>query len=269
MGGATEADLIRLATLLSMSVTIGFARMYGFTFVFPLFGWMEVRGPLRFAIAFGLSVPSIVAVHGLLQAAPALTPGGWVALVVKEAVVGALLGGLYGLPFWAIQGVGDMVEVYRGASAANLFDPVHAQETSIGGKFLIMLALVLFVALGGVADCAELMLASYRSWRALEFLPLMDWAALRGLGAVIGRGLTLAVVLGAPLVLVLLLVDVALIFAVRSARSFQINDLNHAARGLMLLLVLPVFVTLFGAHLGPQLRALLLAMRAALGLGAG
>ena len=249
-----NSDMFALLTLLSISVSIGFARYYGFTYVFPLFTWMEIKGPLRFAIAAGLSVPSMVAVYQMVRETGQPGPALWAALVVKEAFVGALLGGLLGLPFWGIQGVGDAVDVYRGASAANLFDPIHAQEMTISGKFLIMLSLALFMVLGELDQSVDLLLRSQAVWPAMTLAPPFELQTLKGFGDVALKALTIALVLGAPLFIALLLVDVTLIFAVRGARAFNVYDLTHSARGLLLMLVLPVYAILFGHHFETQLR---------------
>lgn len=252
-------------TLFTMAATIGFARYYGFTFVFPLFSWMQMRGLMRFSIALGLSLPSTLLVYGQLRAGGVVGNGLWAALVAKEALVGALMGLLLGLPFWAMQGMGDAIDVYRGGSAANLFDPVHAQEMTISGNFLLLLALVMFVALGGVRESVDLILRSQAVWPAMNLLPPFDWQRARDLGDVAARGLSIALIIAAPLLIAMLLIDVALMFTVKGARTLQIYELSQAARGLLLLLILPAFVLLFETHFSTALRRLLDAMRVALG----
>lgn len=259
--GASGDTLFAMMTPFSMAATIGLARYYGFSFVFPLFTWMEIRGAMRFAIAAGLSVPSMVMVYQMVRNGAQPTPAIWAALVVKEAFVGALIGGLLGLPFWGIQGVGDALDVYRGASAANLFDPIHAQEMTISGKFLMMMALALFAILGGVGESVDLLLHSQSVWPVMNLAPPFDVAALKGFGAVVLKALTIALVLGAPLFIALLLVDVTLIFAVRGARSFNVYDLAHSARGLLLLFILPAYVILFAHHFETYLRDVLGVLR--------
>lgn len=264
MTGAAAEEFFSWLTLMSMAATIGFARYYGLTFVFPLFSWMEVRGPLRFAIAAALSVPSMLMVYQMLRVSGPLTPFLWAALVAKEAFIGALIGGLLGLPFWAIQGIGDTVDVYRGASAANLFDPVHAQEMTISGKFFVMFALALFAVLGGIGESVDLVQRSHGVWPALSLVPPFEISTLKGVADVALKAITIALVLGAPLLIALLLVDVALIFAVRGARSFNIYDLTNAARGLLLIIILPVYATFFAHHFQIHLRGLLQAFGAAI-----
>lgn len=264
MIGLLGDDFYRWLNLISMAASIGLARYYGFTFMFPLFSWMEVRGPLRFAIAAALSMPSILMVFQLLRETGMPTPLMWTALVAKEAFVGALLGGFVGLPFWGVQAIGDTVDLYRGSSAANLFDPVHAQEMSISGKFLVMFALAIFVLLGGIAETVDLVIRSQAAWPVMSLTPPFEMASLAAFGAVAAKAMTVAMVLGAPLLLALLLVDVALVFAVRGARSFNVYDLTNSARGLMLLIILPVYAMLFTHHFEQHLRDLLRAMSAAI-----
>lgn len=258
-------EFFQLLTLMTMAATIGFARYYGFTFIFPLFSWMQIRGPLRFAVALGLSMPSVLLVYGQLKAGGMVGSGMWAVLVAKEALVGALMGALLGLPFWAMQGVGDAIDVYRGGSAANLFDPVHAQEMTISGTFLLLLSLVLFVVIGGVNETVDLMLRSQAAWPAMHLVPPFEWERIRHLGDIAARGVSIALVVAAPLLIAMLLVDVALMFTVKGARTLQVYELSQAARGLLLLLILPAFVLLFESHFTTALRGLLDALRGALG----
>jgi type III secretion protein T len=262
-------DLFAPLKLLLMALTIGFGRYYGFTYVFPLFSWMEIRGTARFAIASGLSVPSILLVYQIMRDTGQPETMLWLFLVVKEVFVGAVLGGLIGLPFWGLQGVGDAVDVYRGGSAANLFDPVHAQEMTLAGQFLTMMALVLFVVLGGLEHSVDLLLRSQSAWPAMMLAPPFEFATVKGFAEVALKALTVALVMGAPLLIGLLLVDVTLIFAVRGARSFNVYDLVNSARGLLLILILPAYAILFANHFETHMRDFLGALRGVIASLAG
>lgn len=257
-------EWFRWLELITVALTIGCARAYGFTFMFPLFSWLQLRGMLRFAVALGLGAPSAILVYGTLRESGAPAPLLWAGLVAKEAAIGAAFGALLGLPFWALQGMGDAIDVYRGGSAANLFDPVNAQEMTISGTLFTLTALAFFVVFGGVHETIDLIMRTQAVWPALSLAPPFEWARLSGLVEIMSRALLLAMLIAAPLMIAMFLVDVALVFAVRGAPSFHVYELTQAVRGLLLLMVLPVWVMLFESHFGGFLRGLLASLREAL-----
>ncbi len=259
--GGLANEILAIAQVIIVSVIIGLGRFYGFTLMFPLFTWIDLQGLPRLALSLGFSLPSIIVLHALLRETGLPATNILLLLVAKEVALGAVFGMILGVPFWAIQGAADALDVYRGGSAANLMDPVNAQEMSVGGTLMGLLTMALFVTMDGIPQLVDILFRSQDVWPLMTLTPPFDIARLKGLLDVAAGGLVFAIVVIAPLFMSLFMIDVALTFAVRGAKSFQIYDLTQVLRGFVLLMILPIFVVLFADHLKGYSRTFLLAVR--------
>jgi type III secretion protein T len=235
---------------------VGSARLMGLAIFFPLFSWLQLRGVLRNVIVIALSVPNIALIYFKLGSAP--VPGTFeiMALVLKELAIGAGLGMLFGLPFWAAQVAGDVTDAFRGASIANLFDPVNANEVSLTGTFLTLYSLALFSLIGGIPLLADLVIRSLAVWPSTVLLMNINSVTLGSLAAIGGHALYVSLILAAPLLISLALADIALVFATRSGKSFPIYDLTYTFHNLIFIFILPAFALLFVEHFPPILRTM-------------
>jgi len=235
---------------------IGSARLTGLSLFFPLFSWLQIRGVLRNVIMVALSVPNIALIYFSLEHAP--LPGVFetMPLVLKEMAIGGVLGLLLGLPFWAAQIAGDVTDAFRGASAANLFDPVNSNEMSLTGTFLMLYSLAIFTVLGGMPMLLDALMTSFAVWPSMTLVIDPNMAALASLAGVAGQALFTALIIAAPFLIALALADIALIFAVRSGRSFPIYDLTNTFHNLMFMFILPFFAMRFIEFFPPMLRSL-------------
>lgn len=237
---------------------VGSGRFLGLAIFFPLFSYLQLRGVLRNSVVVALSVPNIALIYFNLGDAP--VPGVFqtMPLVFKEMAIGMVLGMLLGLPFWAAQIAGDVTDAFRGASSANLFDPVNANEVSITGTFLMLYTLAIFALIGGIPLLVDMMMRSFAAWPSTLLFVKIDQSALVDLAAIGGRALLLSMILAGPLLIALALADITLIFATHSGRSFPIYDLTNTFHNLIFIFILPVFAVLFIEHFPPILRTMFL-----------
>jgi type III secretion protein T len=163
---------------------------------------------------------------------------------------------LLGLPFWAAQIAGDVTDAFRGASAANLFDPVNANEISITGTFLVLYSLAIFAIIGGIPMLVDVLMRSLAVWPSATLLIDINTVALASLAKIGAHALLISIILAAPLLIALALADIALIFAVRSGRSFPIYDLTNTFHNVIFMFMMPIFAILFIQHFPPILRTM-------------
>jgi type III secretion protein T len=234
--------------------SVGSARFMGLSLFFPLFSWLQIRGVLRNTIIVALSVPNIALIYFALGDGPVPSIFHDITLVVKELAIGAVLGMLLGLPFWAAQIAGDVTDAFRGASAANLFDPVNANEISVTGTFLTLYTLVIFALIGGMPMLIDVLMRSFAAWPSATLMVDLNTATLAKLAEIGAQALFIALILAAPLLIALALVDIALIFAVRTGRSFPIYDLTNTFHNLIFIFILPWYALLLVEHFPPILR---------------
>jgi type III secretion protein T len=222
------------------ALAIGSARALGIITIFPIFSQFSVTGILRFGLAIGLSLPSIVAARvGLDGAGGDLQMTGMLAL--KEFAFGALLGLGLGAPFWAAQAAGDITDVYRGANAANIIDPLNALEATTLGSVFLNLALMFFILSGGLFDLLDIFYRSFGIWPVGSISPVIAAGSLEFILIAFARLFKTATLLAAPLLIALAITEIGLVFVGRSSRQLQMNDLSMTTKNLTLVVLLIVY----------------------------
>jgi type III secretion protein T len=210
--------------------------------VFPLFFWLRLTGFMRFSVAMALVLPHFMVMHPELEAVRALPASAYLWLIMKEALLGAALGLLLGLPFWACQAAGDIVEVYRGANVANVADPVNASQTSVFGQAMLLIGLGLFVLVDGVLVLAQLHMLSYAAWPVLAPRPTFEMAQVMAFAKGTTRLFEIGLVMAAPLMIVMFFVELATAFSGRGSKLSALNDLSITFKNLVLALLIPSYM---------------------------
>jgi type III secretion protein T len=185
-----------------------------------------------------------------------LAPLMWAGLVAKEALIGILLGYTFGAVMWAIAAAGSLIDFQTGASNQSFFDPIAQYETGPCAGFLNMLAITLFVTSGGLNLLLSALFASYRLWPIASFAPKFGSALLPFIARGAANVMLWTVKLAAPVVMVLVLVELG--FGLVSRAMPQLNvflmsqAVKSAAAVLMMALFLPFVYSALHAYLGPD-----------------
>lgn len=252
MGGAgtgAEAALVESLLAWLTALAVAAARVQGFVRFFPLFVRLGLQGPVSGGVALALAVPGAVVLQPLMPAVMEAGPLALLGLVAKELLVGAGLGLLLGVPFWAVQAAGDVVDLYRGASAANLFDPLNVAEASTLGTVLLLLSLALFVVADGLPAALGVLYDSYAVWPPQQPLPRLDVEAARLFGRALSTIVNFAFILSAPLLIIMVASDIAYAFLGRSAQKLQIFDLSTGTKNMLVILLAPVYAAFLSRYL--------------------
>jgi type III secretion protein T len=229
------------------------ARFIGMMAVMPLFTRAGLDGTLRVGIAVGFSTPLTIEMLGQFSV-NSPPPPLWILafLIAKEVLVGLGLGIIFAVPLWAISMAGDVIDSYRNASASNTTDPVNSAEVSVLGTYLLILGLALFVAAGGV----QVMIgATYRSlalWNVTSFAPAFHPDSLHLAGGVLREIGRLAFVVAGPLLVLMIVIDVAMMAITRMNTQFQVFEVSNSLKNLAMVLALPVYVAFFSEYMNVQ-----------------
>ena len=99
------------------------ARMLAMMAVFPVFDRLGVTGFVRNSIAVVISIPLIPMIAAHLEGEQ-LSLGLITALILKEVIVGLVVGLVLAVPLYAAEAAGDILDLQRGSSSATLSDPL-------------------------------------------------------------------------------------------------------------------------------------------------
>jgi type III secretion protein T len=241
-------ELINLFGNSVLSALIASGRMLGLFMVFPLFSWTGIKGTVRAMIALAFGLPAAISIYplvGQVNGASAMT----IILMMKEILVGAGLGLLVGIPFWASQAAGDLIDSYRGASQPNMNDPINAAETSVSGTMLLLITLALFVVADGFQISLGLIYETYAVWKPLTLVPELSGDTLKLFMRLFSEIMRQAVILAAPVLICMAVAELILLFVSRGWKQYNATDLSALGKNLVFAMFLPVYGIFFMSYL--------------------
>lgn len=213
-----------------VALALGAARLVPVAWMVPAFGGPTLPAHLRLGLGFALAA---LALPQLLRDLPAAPPIFWVMLLAREVAVGVTLGFVTSTVFRAAEAAGRLTDTLRGATFAEVISPFSEARTSPLGQLNLMLAVVVFLEIGGIGHVAA---AIARSYEALPpgtgALPSHP-AALATLAiATSAKMIEASVALAAPALVALLLVDLVLGAIGRMAPQIPLYFVGMPAKAL-------------------------------------
>jgi flagellar biosynthetic protein FliR len=219
-------------------------RLSVFFAILPILGNKTL--PARYRIGL------VVAIAALLTPVVDLRPGenDVVILVVREVVLGMVLGLAVRVVFFGVEVAGQMISDSMGLSIATVFNPEMGQSTDIA-RFLAIVATLLFLVTDAHHDLIALFVRSY------DLVPVGtgDVRALVGGGIELtGKIFRIAIKLGAPVVVGMVTLNILLGFLTKATPQINIFFISfplYIFLGfLILLLALPAYVVAIGGSFG-------------------
>lgn len=126
-----------------------FSRIMGFFRMAPVFNRKEIPGMVKLALAliFTVILTSFLSpkVPDILAAKDSMLLS-----ILLNYAVGAIIGYMAQLILLAIEAGADMINMQMGLSSAMVLDPTTSSQVSILTKLFSLLALLIFIELGGV-----------------------------------------------------------------------------------------------------------------------
>jgi type III secretion protein T len=224
-----------------LAAAFALARMLAMMIVFPVFDRLGVTGLIRNGIALVLSIPLIPMIAAHLGSEK-LSLGLMAALLLKEIIVGLIVGVVLAVPLYAAEAAGDILDLQRGSSSASLSDPLGSSQSAITGTLLALIVIALYFASGCFDLTLRAIYDSYGIWPVRRFLPLLSREAggllLSLLDTIVSTGLMLV----GPVVVCLLLVDLLFGFIAGAAPSLQPFYLSMTVKNLVFSLVLVLYI---------------------------
>jgi type III secretion protein T len=202
------------------SVALTLPRIAAAFLVLPLVSGQNMPPLVRNSFFVSLAI----LIYPLAAAAPtgAIVSGTLPLIILKELFVGVCIGFLFGAPFWAVSAAGNLIDSKVGSNIAVLFDPIQGHETSLTGQLLAQLAAWLFLASGAFTLFLDLVMRSYTLWPVGHMLPPLTLLGQNLAIDQFGSLLTVALMLAAPALLVLSLIDLCLGLINRYAQQLNV-----------------------------------------------
>jgi flagellar biosynthesis protein FliR len=232
-------DLLWLTGTLLLS-----ARIAAATMLTPVFGPTQIPGPVRAFIALALAAFLILAVPVTL---PPITDSVSLAVAtLGELLIGASLAFGFLVAWSATQLAGRVLDVQLGYGAASVLNPTTQVPAPLLGSVLGMAAVAVFLAMDGHHVLVRALALSVERFPPGTLALNLDFAEhLKFSGAMFTFGLALA----APVMLTLLLSDIALAVMSRSLPQLNVFVLSFSVKIVLGLIGLAFSVKFAGAVL--------------------
>jgi type III secretion protein SpaR/YscT/HrcT len=237
-----------------------FARLLPIVVLTPVFGGQMMPKRLRMGLTFVFTVALVPALLPAFRQPVGPLP--YAALLAKEAVIGLSLAIFLFVLFEALAAVGALVDLSRGATMANVLDPLTQNQESILAVFFTQLAIVLFLSIGGIQLLMRALGDGFALLRPQDLLPpsVVGPSATETPIGLVANLFAIALRLGAPAIVVVLLLDFGLAVINRIAPQVQVHFLGMTLKGtigvLIVLLAFGLTADLIVTHFGDMLRGL-------------
>lgn len=251
--------------LLALALTL--PRIAGAFLMLPLLTPETVPVMVRNSFMVSLAV---VALPVALAGSPidAMGSAEWPAIVLKEVFIGISIGFCFGIVFWAIAAAGAVIDTQVGLSMASVFDPIQGHQTTLHGEFLSEMAAWLFMASGAFLVFLDLLMTSYALWPVSSYFPDLRMA---GMNLFVGQFrylMTALLVLAAPVMVILLVIDLSFGLVNRYAPQLNVFALTLPIKSWLataiIMLMIGVYIEVILERLYDN-RGLLNALRTAFG----
>ncbi|MCX2865590.1 type III secretion system export apparatus subunit SctT [Paucibacter sp. PLA-PC-4] len=197
-----------------------------------------------------------------------LTPLAMTGIVIKEVLIGLVIGFMASSVFWIAQSVGTLIDQQAGYGGAQMSSPVSQEQVTPVASLLLMLLVGVFYQLGGLLVFLGALFESFQLWPLTSSLPSVTAAAdlfVIDQGASLMRGI---VQFATPVLLVLVLIELGFGFLTRAADKLEPGGLAQPVKSAVTLLLLALLVGVLLTHVRRFLLPtdLLVQLRAAIGL---
>jgi type III secretion protein T len=174
-----------------------------------------------------------------------LTATQWMVLAAKETLIGLVLGFAASTVFWTAECVGAMIDTQVGYNNVQLTNPLSGQQSTPVSNLLLQLVIMVFYTLGGMLVFAGALFESYQVWPMMSPMPslagMSDLFFLRQIDTM----MVAVVKFAAPVLLVLLLIDIGFGLITRSADKLEPTSLSQPVKGAVTMLLLALLVGVF------------------------
>jgi type III secretion protein T len=206
------------------SIALALPRIVAAFLVMPLLNGQNMPALVRNSFFVSLAV----IVYPLSAAVPlnAIATAALPLIILKELFIGSFLGFTFSSVFWAISAAGNLIDTKVGSNFASVVDPIQGHQTSLTGQLLTQLSGWAFMASGAFTLFLQLLMTSYTVWPVAQLLPHLAPRAEQLITDEFAALLTLSLLLAAPALVVMSLLDLSLGLINRYAQQLNVFSLT-------------------------------------------
>jgi type III secretion protein T len=250
---ALPVAILEAAQVYMIAAALGLARMTGMIIIMPAFTRLGLTGILQAGVALALSLPLVPFI--MATASPdALGFGQLAALLFKETVVGMAIGLILGVPLWAAEAAGEILDLQRGLTFAELADPSNTTQNNVTGTLFSILIVAMYFAGGGLPMTLRFVYDSYNLWPLTGFTPIFSAQAGGLFLDLLDDILRMGVLLVVPIIIAFLLVDLSLALVARAAPHMNIFVLSLTVKNLAFAVLIVLYAAFLLNYIGHDLR---------------
>ncbi|WP_204551854.1 flagellar biosynthetic protein FliR [Bacillus ectoiniformans] len=195
------------------------ARVSAFFVTMPFFSYRTIPAMHRLGFALVLSWT----MYYTMDVAAFEINGEFFLLIIKEALVGLLIGFVAYMIVAAIQIAGGFIDFQMGFAIANVIDPQTGTQSPLMGQYLYMMSLLLLLSLNGHHLILDGIFYSYQFIPMEQaFISFGDGQMLDYIAKAFNSMFIIAFQMAMPVVATLFLVDVALGIVARTVPQLNI-----------------------------------------------
>lgn len=201
-----------------------FVRISAFLVSAPIFSGRQI--PAQYKI--GLSVVLSFLCAGVVdEPIFSLSQTLLMIIIMKEFLVGIVLGLVASILFYAVQLAGSMIDLQIGFAMANLFDPTFQTSTQLTGRFKNILAILVLLTTNGHHLLIQGVLASF-DWISLQSLvpAWMDGRLSTFILQCVTQMFIIGFLMAAPIVGTMFVVDIAIGILSRTVPQLNIFSIS-------------------------------------------
>ncbi|UJL47951.1 flagellar type III secretion system protein FliR [Virgibacillus sp. NKC19-16] len=216
-------------------------RVLAFFVTLPLFSYRTV--PLPFKIGFSFFLAFIM--FYTVDASAINIDEMYIFLLVKEALVGLLIGLIAFIILSAIQVAGGFIDFQMGFAIANVMDPQTGAQSPLTGQYLYIFALLFLLSVNGHHLLIDGIFNSYHFIPIDAFIPFQDRSIADFVIETFNQMFIIAFQMAIPIVGCLFLVDVALGIIARAVPQLNVFVVGLPLKILVSFIVILFFLSLY------------------------
>lgn len=238
---------VRLLMVLGLSSV----RLFVVFYIFPPTADGILQGVVRNGIV--LLFGTFVAYGQPLQDIASLSGTMMIVMVMKEAIIGLVLGFSASTVFWVAESAGTYIDDLTGYNNAQMTNPLREDSATPTSILLSQLASVAFWVLGGMTFLLAIVYESYNWWPIIAKTPVAANVIESFVLNQTDSLMQMIAKLATPIMFVLVLIDIAIGLAGKSAQKLDLANLSQPIKGAVTVFILALFVGIFVDQVKDQL----------------